>query len=173
MPDTSTGPTQTVCVGHDGVPDPNGGSAASTNVKPLLLLMPSIATYGNGYEVTGANYGDSNDDEGSIYLCEIQAIHSNYAATSTQHDKTTAYLAGNKILPVRLELNKAYWFKASSITAAKGDKLHCAAAGLVAKQTDHTATALPHHTFVCETAVTSKNYVKAVYIGITSMFTAA
>lgn len=168
MVTTATGPGTTVCASKNCTPIP--GTAASTSVKTGLLLKPSTGTYDNGFDVTDAAYGDSNTDEGDVYQCEIKAKH---PATTTPYDKnTTAFAAGDGISVFKHQVNKEYWLPASSITCSVGDKLICGSSGLAVKQTAHTATPLPHHTWVCTLAAASKNWVRAEYKGITPMFTA-
>jgi hypothetical protein len=168
MTTTATKPGTTVCASKNCVPKP--GSAHGSNVKTGLLLKPNVGTYDNGYEPAGAAYGDSNTDEGNIYQCEIRGKH---PRTTTPYDKNSqAFTAGDAILVVRHEQDKEYWLPASSITVSVGDKLICAASGLVEQQTDHSNTPLPHHTWVCTKAASSKDWVRARYMGITSMKTA-
>lgn len=170
MTTTATGPGETICVGRNCAAIP--GSAASTDMKPGLLCKRSTGTYGNGYDVTDAAYGDSNTGEGTVYQAEIRARHPK-STVVTPYDKSNAYAAGDAIIVYRHEQGKAYWLPASSITCSVDDKLICAADGLVEKQTAHTATPLPHHVWTCIKAATSKNWVLARYEGIQPMYTAA
>ena len=82
------------------------------------------------------------------------------------------HTAGDPMDVVIHEIGKVYWVQGSSLTVSKDDKCIIATGGLVAKQTNHTATPLPHHTYVPIKAYSSATWIKARYIGITSMFTA-
>jgi len=116
-----------------------------------------------------AAYGDSNTGEGFPYQVEIPAIH---PQSTTAHDKTTAYAAGDTLSVIKHRIGSSYWLKGSSLTVTKGDKVIAAANGLVAKQTAHTASALPHHTWIANDTYSAKTWIKGTYIGITSMYTA-
>jgi len=165
--DTATGPGSTIDVsGNSPALD---GSSHSTSVKPALLVTPSTGTYGNGYEVMSAQYGDLNAGEGTVRQVEILLTHPQNK--TVPYDKTTAFAAGDHIVVKEHIINKTYWLKGSSLTIAKDGKIITAANGLVAAQTEHTATSLPHHTWVCVKAVTSATWVQGKYIGITPMFT--
>jgi len=167
MPNTSFEPGESVDV--SGLTPVFNGRAASTSVKPGLLLKPSTGTYSNGFDVADAAYGDSNTSEGFIYQCDIPAIHKR---STTAWDKTTAFQAGDAIPVIKHEEGHTYWLKGSSLTVTEGDKIITAANGLVEKQTAHTSTPLPHHTWIAFKSYTSATWIKATYIGITSMFTA-
>jgi len=167
MPTTDYEPGTTIDLsGTPGEP----GTAHSTSVKPGLLVSPSRGTYYNGFEVTGAAYGDSNTNEAFIYQVEIPGIHPQNQ--TVPYDKTSAYAAGDPITVKRHKLGNVYWLKGSSLTVTDGDKLITTTAGLVIAQTAHTATPLPHCTWAPVKSFTSATWVKAMYLGITSMFTA-
>lgn len=165
--ETASGPGHTVDVGSES-PIIDATAVAVTN-KPGLLAMISISTYGNGCDVASAAYGDANATEGEIYQFTIEEIH---PQSNTPYDKATAYAVADPVCVKRHVINKTYWLKGSSLTILKGAKIICAASGLVAVQTAHTATPLPHHTWVCAKAVSAATWVQGTYIGITSMFTA-
>lgn len=167
--ETASGPGTTVEV--SGNSPGLDGTSASTSVKPGLLVAPSTGTYGNGYEVASAAYGDANASEGTIRQVEILATHPQNKTSI--YDKTTAFAAGDHIVVKEHIIGKTYWLKGSSLTVALDGKIITAANGLVAAQTAHTATPLTHHTWVCVKAVSSATWVQGRYIGITTMFTAS
>ena len=164
--ETSAGPGTTVDVSAES-PQQDATATAVTN-KPGLLCKPSTGTYGNGKDITGAAYGSSNDDEGFIEQFTIEGIH---PQSNTPYDKATAYAIGDPVQTKKHIRGKTYWLKGSAITASKGDKLVCIAGGLVAKETDHTATPLNHHMWSCARAVSAATWVQGTYLGNVTSFT--
>jgi len=165
--DTSSTPGTTVDI--SGSSPAFDATATATTNKPVLLAIPSTGTYGNGVTIAGAALGDSNSAEGEVFQFEIPAIH---PQSNTPHDKTTAFAVADPVTVIQHVKGKTYWLQGSSLSITKGAKIIAAASGLVAVQTDHTSTPLPHHTWVCAKTVASATYVQGLYIGITSMFTA-
>jgi len=164
--ETASGPGSTVDVGAES-PQEDATAVAVTN-KPGLLCHPSIGIYGNGMDITGAAYGSSNDDEALISQFTIEGIH---PQSNTAYDKTTAYAVADPVSRKTHIVNKTYWLKGSAITAAIGDKLVCIAGGLVAPETDHSATPLNHHMWSCARAVSAATWVQGTYLGNVTSFT--
>ena len=167
--ETASGPGTTVDVGSES-PSRDVTATAVTN-KPGLLCKISEGTYGNGVDVSGAAYGSSNDDEGFIEQFTIEGIH---PQSNITYDKATAYAIGDPVSAKTHIVNHTYWLKGSSITAEKGDKLVCIAGGLVAPESDHTATPLNHHMWSCAKTVAAATWVQGTYlVNVTSFTTGA
>jgi len=164
--ETASGPGHTIDISGSS-PERDATATAVTN-KPGLLCKPSIGTYGNGVDITDAAYGDSNDDESIIEQFEIEGTH---PQSNTVYDTTTAYAVADSVSAKRHVVGKTYWLKGSAITAYRGDKLVCIAGGLVAKESDHTATSKVHHMWSVAKAVSSATWVQGTYLGLVSSFT--
>lgn len=164
--DYATNPGESVLVGGGAEKFyEDGGKAHSTSVKPTLILKIETGTYTNGFEVAGAA-----DASGRLFYCGIQNRHN---LSNSPYDKTTAYAAGEPILPGEFVEGKDYYLPASSLTAAVGDKLICAASGLVQNAQAFASTPLLVNVFICQTAVTSKNVVIGQFKGLRYTATAA
>lgn len=145
------------------------GVAASTSVKPGLLVAPSVGTYGSGYDVVGANFGDGYL-EGDLYLVEVSAIH---PESITEYDKATAYAATDRITVIVLEVGKIYELAAAStFDCTKGEILVCGAGGLIVSAGSHTTTPITRHCFTAQQTLTNSATVLAKYIGFASPYSA-
>lgn len=169
MPSTAYQP-ETSVEKNPGTSPSRRATSHDTSNYPCFLVMPSVATYGDGVAPASANYGDSNTEEGGIEQIDITPIH---PQSNTAYDKTTAFAAGDELTVITHIQGKVYWLKASSLTATiHKTKLVCAGSGIVKAALAHTGTPLPVHMWLCKKTVSSATYTLGRYMGIVNYNTA-
>jgi len=143
-------------------------TAATTSVKPKLLLIPSVGTYANGMGVCGSEHGKADGDM-KPWACEVLSKH---PQSTTPFDLTTAYAVGDQGIMKECVEDEIYELMSGSASYEKGDRVKCAANGLVEAITLAGATVKDCYQFEVIEATTSKTSVLGKFINLQREITA-
>lgn len=142
-------------------------TADAASIVPGGLLTNTATTEPSEMTLAGAAIGGIGTDN-ELYICEIDRSTVNIAYGTDVG--SISYADNDTIKVYELKPGMEVWCKASSLTAAIGERLVTAASGLVTNwgDPDGTTTAITGHQFLLLAAISSGTWVPCRYLGIQS-----
>jgi len=149
------------------VPELSMASAdAGQTIEPGLLVYKSGTAPDPEVTVLGALYGESFEDQATIYIVEIPASHPSFPKA---YDKSTAFTAQTDVFSIhRISIGDRMWLKGSSLSLDETDTVCSAADGTVVQYASTTIDKWNIHTWRIIGVWSTATWVIGEYVGRTS-----